>query len=161
HLPTRNRNLSLCKRPVAQRRRTTRRPEGPRRNPAVIDTSLEPIPGYRLNGRLGAGAFGEVWTAVGPDGRPVALKFFDTGQRVSSVIQAEVRMLRALGALRHPHIIEFHGVHVRSHYVILQMERADGNLADLRQAYREEVGTNIPIDHGLELLQQAAEALDF
>jgi serine/threonine protein kinase len=127
----------------------------------VIDAELEPIPGYRLAGRLGAGAFGEVWTAVGPDGKPVALKFFDTRQRVSSVIQAEVRMLRALGALRHPHIIEFHGVHVRSHYVIIQMERADGNLADLRQAYREETGDNIPIDHGLELLAQAAEALDF
>jgi serine/threonine protein kinase len=41
------------------------------------------------------------------------------------------------------------------------MERADGNLADLRAAYQEHTGGNIPPDHALELLGQAAVALDF
>jgi serine/threonine protein kinase len=127
----------------------------------MIYAGLEPLPGCRLRFRLGAGAFGEVWDALHADGRLVALKFFDARQRPSSVIQTEVRMLRALGELRHPNIIEYYCVSAWSHYVILQMERADGNLADLRRAYLEEAGTNLPLDHGLELLDQAAEALDF
>src|SRR5262249_26353900 len=60
-----------------------------------------------------------------------------------------------------PNIIRLHGIYANSHYVILAMERADGNLADLRQAYQEEAGVNIPPEHALEMLEQAAAALDF
>jgi serine/threonine-protein kinase len=91
----------------------------------------------------------------------VALKFLDCRTRSPSLISSEVRVLRGLSELRHPHIIQFHGVYASSHYIILSMERADGNLADLRQAYQEEAGTNIPSEHALELLEQAAAALDF
>jgi serine/threonine-protein kinase len=73
----------------------------------------------------------------------------------------EVRVLRSLQELRHPNIIGLLGVYASSHYIILSMEQADGNLDDLRQAYREETGKNIPPDHLLEILEQAAGALDF
>jgi serine/threonine protein kinase len=70
-------------------------------------------------------------------------------------------VLRGLTGLRHPHIIELLGVHATAHYVVLSMERADGNLEDLRQVYLEETGRNIPSDHAFEMLAQVAAALDF
>jgi serine/threonine protein kinase len=77
------------------------------------------------------------------------------------MIADEVRTLRALEALKHPHIIPLLGVHAHGKYVILVMERADGSLADLQRAYLEQTGGNIPPDHALDLLEQAARALDF
>jgi serine/threonine protein kinase len=127
----------------------------------MLHAGLQPIPGHRLTRPLGAGGFGEVWEATDPDGRPVALKFIDCRTRPPSLVRGEIRVLRGLSELRHPSIIQFYGIHASSHYVILSMERADGNLADLRQAYQEEAGINIPSEHTLELVGQAALALDF
>jgi serine/threonine protein kinase len=41
------------------------------------------------------------------------------------------------------------------------MERADGSLHDLQAIYRKEASRNIPADHLLELMEQAASALDY
>jgi serine/threonine-protein kinase len=127
----------------------------------MLQAGQEPIQGYVLRHPLGAGAFAEVWAARDPAGRPVALKFMDCRSKSSAMIASEIRVLRGLRELRHPHIIELLGVFASSHYIILSMERADGNLEDLRQAYRDETGMNIPPDHLLEMLDQVASALDF
>jgi serine/threonine-protein kinase len=102
-----------------------------------------------------------VWEAVRDDGQTVALKFIDTRSHSSILIASEVRVLRGLARLRHPHIVQLHGVHAVGKYLILIMERADSNLADLQAAYRTEAGSNMPPDHALDLLDQAATALDF
>ena len=125
------------------------------------EIGLQPIPGYRLTQLLGAGAFGEVYEAERDDGTKAALKFLDCRQLSPSVVAGEVRILRALAGLQHPHIIPLLGIHANGKYLILIMERADGSLADLQDAYRETAGTNLPADHALELIEQAAEALDF
>ena len=127
----------------------------------VILPGTEPIPGLILTRKLGAGSFGEVWEAQKADGSRVALKFLNTRQRHRLQIQSEIRVLNGLRALSHPNIIQFFGVHASSQYLILSMERADGNLLDLRNAYREEGLKNLPADHALDLLEQAAQALDF
>jgi serine/threonine protein kinase len=127
----------------------------------VIQAGMEPVPGHILTQKLGAGGFGEVWEAKKADGTLVALKFQNTRQRHNLQIQSEIRVLNGLRELSHPNIIQFHGVHASAHYLIISMERADGNLLDLRQAYREEGLRNIPCEHGLDLLEQAALALDF
>jgi serine/threonine protein kinase len=110
---------------------------------------------------LGKGAFAEVWEARTDGGEVVALKFLDCRSRSPSMIRNEIRVLRGLSELRHPHIIQLLGIHASSRYLILIMERADGNLADLRQAYQDEAGVNVPVEHAMELLEQAAVALDF
>jgi serine/threonine protein kinase len=125
-----------------------------------LEAGLQPIPGYRLTGPLGAGAFAQVWEAEN-DGQKVALKFIDCRAHPASLVASEVRVLRALAGLRHPHIVELFGVHSWSRYLVLMMERADSNLADLRTAYQQQTGHNVPADHALELLEQAAMALDF
>jgi serine/threonine protein kinase len=126
----------------------------------IPTVGAEPIPGHTLTRPLGAGAFGDVWEAE-HDGRPVALKFLDARSRPAGVLATEVRVLRALTGLHHPHIIPLLGVHACGKYLVLVMERADGNLADLHAAYVEKTGANVPPDHALELLAQAAAALDF
>lgn len=128
----------------------------------ALEVGLQPIPGYRLTRPLGKGAFGEVWEArhEQTDER-LALKFLDCRARSASVIASEVRVLRALAGLEHPHIIPLKGVHACGKYFILIMERADCTLGDLHDAYIQQTGGNVPVDHALELLEQAADALDF
>lgn len=131
------------------------------RNNVMLEVGSQPVPGYRLLQRLGAGGFGEVWEAVGPEGKSVALKFMDCRAMSNSLISSEIRILRGLSELKHPNFIQLFNVSAASHYIVLSMERADGNLEDLRLVYVEETGKNIPPDHALELLEQVAIALDF
>ena len=121
----------------------------------------QPIPGYRLTQPLGKGGFAEVWEAVREGHGSVALKFLDCRQHSASMVAGEIRSLRGLSGLEHPHIIGLQGVHAWSRYIVLVMQRADGNLEDLWQAYRAQTDRNIPPSHALDLLDQAACALDF
>lgn len=127
----------------------------------MLEVGLQAVPGYRLSQQLGKGAFGEVWEALNADGAGVALKFMDCRTKSPTIISSEVRVLRGLRELKHPGIIQLLSVSAYSHYIVLVMERADGNLDDLKEAYLEETGKPIPTDHLLELLEQVAEVLDF
>jgi serine/threonine protein kinase len=127
----------------------------------MLERGQQPMPGFTLVRPRGVGSFAEVWDARDPSGRLVALKCMDCRSKPATVIASEIRVLRGLRELRHPNIIELFGVHASSHYIILSMERGDGNLEDLRQAYQEETNQNIPTEHALELLEQVAVGLDF
>ncbi len=127
----------------------------------MIFAGMEPIPGIHLTQQLGKGAFGEVWEGLTADGSPVALKFMDCRAKSPSLISSEIRVLRGLSSFHHPNIIEFHEVHATSHYIVLRMERAAGNLADLQRTYQHETGQVLPPRHLVDLLGQAAVGLDF
>jgi len=117
--------------------------------------------GYRLVEPIGAGAFGVVWEARDRADRPVALKFLDCRAGHRDLINAEIRVLQALSEVRHPHIIRLKGVHAYSRHLVLVMEKADGNLADLRAANLEQQGRNLPVEQMLDIMEQAADTLDF
>ena len=127
----------------------------------MIYAGQEPLPGYRLIEKLGAGSFGEVWSATNPDGKQVALKFIDCQGKSGSAIGHEIRRIQGVKDLEHPHFIRLQGVCANSPYIIIIMERADGSLNDLQNAYQAESGRNIPPDHLLELMEQAGAALDY
>ena len=127
----------------------------------MLEVGAEPIPGHRLNYRLGQGAFGIVWEAQLRDGAVVAVKFLDCRNQPPSLVANEIRILLKLRELRHPNIIHLLDVCATQQYIALKMERADGNLNELQEVYLEETGKPIPSDHLLDLLDQAAIGLDF
>ncbi len=102
-----------------------------------------------------------MWEALAPDGTIVALKFINTRGKDPTLLRGEIRILRSLRSLEHPNLIRLLDVFASSHYLVLCMERADGSFEELRQAYREETGGNIPPGHLLELLEQTAIGLDY
>jgi serine/threonine-protein kinase len=127
----------------------------------MLQIGNETVPGYQLRKRLGSGGFAEVWEAIAPDGSVVALKFIDKRGKPEALLRGEIRILRAISELNHPNLIRMRDVFGRGHFLVVSMERADGNLEELRQAYLQETGRNIPSDHLLELLDQTATALDY
>jgi serine/threonine protein kinase len=110
---------------------------------------------------LGVGAFGQVWEAQTADGAVFALKFIDSRRKDASLLRTEVRILRALNEPGHPNVIRLLGVYASAHYLVLCMEKADGNLDELRGMYREVAGRNVAPDHLLDILGQAAKGLDY
>src|SRR5262245_21089759 len=132
-----------------------------KRGSAVLEAGMEPIPGHRLLVRLGKGGFGDVWAAELRDGSIVALKFIDCRHHSSTLVANEVRVLLKLRQVCHPHIIRLLDVCASRQFLVLKMERADGNLRELHEVYMQETGQGIPCDHLLELMEQAADGLDF
>jgi serine/threonine protein kinase, bacterial len=127
----------------------------------VLEVGSEPVAGFRLQSRLGVGAFGQVWEARTADGGSVALKFIDSRRKDASLLRAEIRILRAVSEPGHPNLIRLLGVYASSYYLVVCMEKADGNLEELRLMYRELTGRNVAPDHLLELLAQVAQGLDY
>jgi serine/threonine protein kinase len=128
-------------------------------NGAVLDSGLEPFPGYRLGRRLGAGTFGEVWDAAGPQGAALALKFLPCDSK--SLVVREIRSVQAISQLRHPHLIRIDRIWCFQRYLVIAMELAEGNLTDLLESYRSNGSEAMLPEHVCLLLSEAAEALDF
>jgi WD40 repeat protein/tRNA A-37 threonylcarbamoyl transferase component Bud32 len=91
------------------------------------------IPGYEIVGELGRGAMGVVYQARQVRlNRPCALKMILAGQHASP--EATSRFLaeaKAVARLRHPHIIQIHGIGEHEGRSYLELEHVEGgSLAD-------------------------------
>jgi serine/threonine-protein kinase len=115
--------------------------------------------GYQLRRWLGKGSFGQVWEAVGPDGKQVALKFLRCGSDLAAA--QEVRTILNVRKVKHPNLIRIDRVWADRGYLVIVMELADGSLADLLAVCRSDYGTPLPQKQVCHFLKQAAEAIDF
>jgi hypothetical protein len=117
----------------------------------------EPVPGYRLVARLGAGTTGVVWEAVGPGGFPSALKVTRLGPNRAR----ELGSLDLVRGLRHAHLLPLFGAWERDGHLVVGMELADGTLADrLARAVRAGL-PGLPFPELIEYMAQVARGIDF
>jgi serine/threonine protein kinase len=126
--------------------------------PFPFHAGCEPIQGFFLTKSLGNGGFGIVWSAKGPGGIPVAMKFIWLGSPKSSV---EWNGLKHCRTIRHPHLLSILGIWVVDGWMVVVSELADTDLYSLWQ--KAQVDGLIGLDPvSLQLwFRDAAEGLDY
>src|SRR5450755_79185 len=124
----------------------------------------EPIRGYRLIERLGAGGFGEVWKCEAPGGIFKAIKFvygsLNGLSNDSGPAEEELRAFKLIKSIRHPFLLSIDRVEVVSGELVIVTELADQNLHELWEQYLNRGLHGIPREELLGYLREVAEVLD-
>jgi len=124
----------------------------------------EPIRGYRLIERLGAGGFGEVWKCEAPGGIFKAIKFvygsLNGLSNDSGHAEEELRAFQLIKSIRHPFLLSMDRVEIVGGELVIVTELADHNLHELWEHYRNRALPGIPREELLGYLREVAEVLD-
>jgi serine/threonine protein kinase len=125
-----------------------------------IDVNVEPLPGYRLIERIGAGGYGEVWRVEAPGGLTKAIKFVFGTQHEKRATN-EMRALDHVRAVRHPFLLSLERIEIVGGRLLVVTELADGSVKDRFDLCRRDGMRGIPRAELLGYLRDAADALDF
>ena len=124
------------------------------------ERSMEPIPGYRLYERVGAGGYGEVWSAEAPGELVKAVKFV-YGYLNEERASRELKALNRIKGVRHPFILSLERIEIVDGHLIIVTELADCSLKDRFEVCHQTGQAGIPRDELLSHLRDAADALDY
>ena len=128
--------------------------------PLQAITAAEPIPGYRIRERIGAGGYGEVWTADAPGGLVKAIKFvygFLNEDRASR----ELKALNRIKTVRHPFLLSLERIEVVDGQLLIVTELAEASLKERFDACRVNGLPGIPRDELMRYMLDTADVLDF
>lgn len=120
----------------------------------------EPIPGYRIQERIGAGGYGEVYRAEAPGGIAKAVKVV-FGMHDDERARRELHALNRIKEVRHPFLLSLERIELVDGHLVIVAELATGSLKDLFDEHREAGRAGIPRDELLTHMRDAADALDF
>ncbi len=123
-------------------------------------TEREPIPGYRICERLGAGGYGEVWKVDAPGGLAKAIKFV-YGHLNEDRAARELKALSRIKAVRHPFLLSLERIEVVDGQLLIVTELADMSLKDRFDQCCKEGLSGIARDELLRYLQDTADVLDY
>ncbi|TWT99721.1 Tubulin-like protein [Botrimarina colliarenosi] len=118
------------------------------------------LPGYDLVEKIGAGGYGEVWSATAPGGIRKAVKFV-FGNEYDKRATSEMHALEKIKAVRHPFLLSLDRIEVVDGRLIVVSELADGSLRDRFSECLTLGMPGIPRAELLGYLSDAADALDF
>ncbi len=123
------------------------------------EPGFEPIEGYILRERIGAGGYGEVWLADAPGGLQKAIKFVfgSIDERAGN----ELRSLQRIRTVHHPFILSLERIEIVNNQLMVVTELADGSLLDRFNDFHQRGLIGIPRSRLLEYLRDTADALDF
>lgn len=154
----------------------------------ILRPGEQPVPGYRLQQRLGRGAIGEVWKALGPGSTSVALKFVNLAGKPAI---KELRALQHVKQVRHANLTPIHAFwmlsaagevlsneaiedyyagagrrtspldEARPTTLVIAMQIGDESLADRLEACKRQGHQGIPTEELLDYMRDAAKGLDF
>ncbi len=122
-------------------------------------SSSEPIPGYRLQERIGRGGYGEVWKTLAPGGVPKAIKLIygeDPTQRVT-----ELRALNRIKDVRHPFLLSIERIEQNGDCLAIVTELGDKNLQEYFRGCLARELPGIPQDELLAMMRDVADVLDY
>ncbi len=120
----------------------------------------EPIPGYRVQERIGAGGYGEVWKADAPGGIAKAIKIV-FGYHDDERATRELNALNRIKQVRHPFLLSLERIELVDGRLVIVTELATSSLKNLFDQYRQSGLTGVPRGELLTLLGDAADALDY
>lgn len=120
----------------------------------------EPIPGYRIEARLGAGGYGEVWRAIAPGQIAKAIKIV-YGYRDDQRAARELAALNRIKAVRHPFLLSLERIELVGGHLVIVTELADSSLRNLFDDCRSAGGAGVPRETLLLHLRDVADALDY
>ncbi|MCA9127520.1 MAG: serine/threonine protein kinase [Planctomycetales bacterium] len=126
----------------------------------TVEPGYEPLPGYVLRNRLGAGGYGEVWSADAPGGLQKAVKII-FGTADDAKASRELKSLERISKVHHPFLLSLERIEVVNNQVVIVTELAESTLYDRFDMYREKGLRGIPRAALLEFLRDAADTLDF
>jgi eukaryotic-like serine/threonine-protein kinase len=121
---------------------------------------MEPIPGYLVRERLGAGGYGEVWKADAPGGLAKAIKIV-YGYHDDERAARELAALNRIKQVRHPFLLSLERIERIEGHLIIVSELATSNLKQEFDKFRAAGLAGIPRNELLAHLHDAADALDY